>query len=140
MTLITPVILRDGTSIYIEATENLNIASGNHFSPKTEAAETAIEDDLGLHPKGWSNDLSQSQPTIQDFQAIEATIRAYTNYTLNAFKKVANANIEKVTLEFGLRLGTEAGIPYITQGTTDSNIKIKVECSFPDKNANQSER
>lgn len=138
MTLITPVILRDGTSIYIEARENLNISSENNCLPKTQTAETSIEDDLGLHPKGWQSNVPNRAPIVQDFQAIEATIRAYTNYTLNAFKKVANANIDKVTLEFGIAIATEAGIPYITQGMADSNIKIKVECSFPDKNGNQS--
>jgi hypothetical protein len=41
---------------------------------------------------------------VQSFQAIEGTIRAYTIYTLNAFKKVAIANVDKVTLEFGIKL------------------------------------
>jgi len=36
-----------------------------------------------------------------------------------------------VTLEFGINVGGEAGIPYITKGSVESNLKIKVECSFP---------
>jgi hypothetical protein len=48
-------------------------------------------------------------------------------------KKVAIANINKVTLEFGIELGGEAGVPYVTKGTAKSNLKITVECSFPEE-------
>ncbi|MBE9109002.1 hypothetical protein IQ273_06170, partial [Nodosilinea sp. LEGE 07298] len=66
----------------------------------------------------------------QSFKAIEGTIRTYTSYTMNAFKDMATANVEKVTLEFGLKVGGEAGVPYVTKGTAESNLKITVECSF----------
>lgn len=69
---------------------------------------------------------------VQNFRAIQGTIRAYTIYTLSAFKKMAIANVKKVTLEFGIELGGEAGVPYVTKGTAKSNLKITVECSFPD--------
>ena len=68
---------------------------------------------------------------IQSFQAIEATIKAYTIHTLAAFRQVAIANVDKVTLEFGIEIGGEAGVPYVTKGTAKSNLKITVECSFP---------
>ncbi|MCX7595121.1 MAG: hypothetical protein N2235_15450 [Fischerella sp.] len=42
-------------------------------------------------------------------------------------------NVDKVTLEeFGIELGGEAGIPYVTKGTAKSNLKITAECSFPE--------
>jgi hypothetical protein len=50
---------------------------------------------------------------------------------LNAFKQIGTANIDKVTLEFGIKVGAEAGIAFITKGTAESNLKITVECSFP---------
>ncbi|MEB3182154.1 MAG: CU044_2847 family protein [Nostocaceae cyanobacterium] len=55
----------------------------------------------------------------------------YFPYPLNAFKQVPIANVDKVTLEFGIELGGEAGVPYVTKGTAKSNMKITVECSFP---------
>lgn len=64
-------------------------------------------------------------------QTMEATIRSYTKHTLNAFKQLAIANVEKVTLEFGVQVNGEMGIPYVTKGTAGSNIKVTVECSFP---------
>lgn len=69
-------------------------------------------------------------------------IRSYTACTLNAFKQIAVANIDKVTLDFGLTIGDEAGIPYIpyvSKGTVASNMKITLECWFPNKTEQKAE-
>ncbi|MEO0884913.1 MAG: CU044_2847 family protein, partial [Cyanobacteria bacterium J06648_10] len=66
----------------------------------------------------------------QSFKAIEGTIRTYTNQTLNAFKGMTDGNVDKVTLQFGIRIAGEAGVPYVTKGTAESNLSITVECSF----------
>jgi hypothetical protein len=67
----------------------------------------------------------------QSFQAMKGTIRAYTSDTLTAFRQTAGANIDKVTLESGMKVTEAAGVPYVTNGTADANLKITVECSFP---------
>ncbi|MHC5718135.1 MAG: CU044_2847 family protein, partial [Nostoc sp.] len=92
MTQLTPIQLEDGTIIYIEATDNID-------APPviTEVSPEGEED--ALIDKGWDADAAQKQ-IVQNFQAIEGTIRAYTVHTLNAFKKIPIANIDKVTLEF----------------------------------------
>lgn len=98
----------------------------------TEATGEVTRSDLDAGEKGWRSDPRNAQiVATQSFQAIEGTIRAYTTYTLNAFKQVAIANVDKVTLEFGIEIGGEAGVPYVTKGTAKSNLKITVECSFP---------
>lgn len=117
---LTPIQLDDGTVIYIEATEEINAPVVDQESGK-------------LISKGGQNN-AQSQ-IDHNFQAIEGTIRAYTSYTLNAFKQVAIANVDKVTLKFGIKVAGEAGIPYITKGTAESNLEVTVECSFPSHSA-----
>ncbi|MGF1938238.1 MAG: CU044_2847 family protein [Nostoc sp. ChiQUE02] len=124
MTQLTPIQLEDGTIIYIEATDNVD-------APPV-ITEVSPEGEEALIDKGWDADAAQKQ-IVQNFQAIEGTIRAYTVYSLNAFKKIPVANIDKVTLEFGIKVGGEAGIPYVTKGTAESNLKVTVECSFPDQ-------
>lgn len=125
MTKITPIRLEDGTVIYIEATEDID-------APVVSLEESAEDEEEAPIKKG----ISQRQ-IAQSFEVIQKTIRAYTVYTLNAFKQVAIANVDKVTLEFGIEVGGEAGVPYVTKGTAKSNIKITVECSFPNKDASQ---
>ncbi|MEP0949566.1 MULTISPECIES: CU044_2847 family protein [Cyanophyceae] len=70
-------------------------------------------------------------PTRFSFQAMQGTIRVYTSYTLNAFRQMAGASVDKVTLKFGVKVAGEAGVPYVTKSTADANLKITVECSFP---------
>lgn len=135
MTQLTPITLEDGTTIYIEAKENIEIAAPE-TTPTDEETELTREE-LGKQDKGLRDVLKRSKEALpqeqiaQSFQAIEGTIKAYTNYTLKAFQDIANANIDKVTLEFGIKVGGKVGVPYVTEGSADSHMKITVECSFP---------
>lgn len=121
MPKLTPIQLEDGTVILIEATEDT-------IAPDVEIGEPAPEGETPLVSKDGADVV------IKNFKAVEGTIKAYTNYALNAFKQVATANVDKVTLEFGIQISGEAGIPYVTKGTAQSNLKITVECSFPKEN------
>ncbi|MFP5275008.1 CU044_2847 family protein [Coleofasciculus sp.] len=125
MPQLIPIKLDDQTIIYIEATEDVNIPAITTEVPEEE------EEEEGAVRKNAQVVKDQKQ-MVQNFKAIQGTIRAYTIYTLSAFKKMAIANVNKVTLEFGIELGGEAGVPYVTKGTAKSNLKITVECSFPD--------
>jgi hypothetical protein len=115
MTQLSPIQLDDGIIIYVETEDDVTAAP----PPSTEGtARTA---------KGVA------KSALRNFQAMQGTIRAYTSYTLNAFKEMATANVDKVTLEFGVKVAGEAGVPYITKGSGACNLKITVECSFPNQ-------
>lgn len=130
MPQLTPIQLDNGTIIYIEASEDITVPV---VTDSTEETEEITRADLGVDEKGWPKLTPKDAQTVaaQSFQAIEGTIKAYTTYTLNAFRQVAIANVDKVTLEFGIEIGGEAGVPYVTKGTAKSNLKVTVECSFP---------
>jgi hypothetical protein len=129
MTQLTPIQLDEDTVIYVEATDAAqpkgpvlrDAESYSHYDPKTERTAKEV-----LTPKGGG--ITQA---IKRFKSLEGTIRAYTKYTLNAFRELAVADVDKVKLEFGISVSGEAGIPYITKGEVGSNLKITVECSFP---------
>jgi len=121
MSKLVPITLENDTIIYIEATEETHLQE-----TLSSQNDQGAEEETLLTAKGGAMDTA-----IQKFKSIEGTIRAYTTHTLNAFRDLAAANVEKVTLEFGIKVGGEAGIPYVTKGTAESNLKITVECSFP---------
>ena len=133
MPQLQPIQLDDGTLIYIEATEDVVLPPTSSQAPAapSETPREQTRTDLGTGEKGWMQDQLRQAQVAQSFQAIEATIKAYTIHTLAAFRQVAIANVDKVTLEFGIEIGGEAGVPYVTKGTAKSNLKITVECSFP---------
>ncbi len=115
MANLTAITLDDGTKVMIEATDTNH--SGSIASTEKE-----------LVTRSGNHSTSQA---MQQFTAMQGTIKAFAVYTLNSFKQISSANVDKVTLEFGINVGGEAGIPYITKGSVESNLKIKVECSFP---------
>lgn len=139
MTQLVPIQLEDGTEIYIESTENVEL-------PETAPASDFDDDEEEVRggQKGWGGgngsrgmvgfpgggEGGAAAAAAQSFKAIEGTIRTYTTHTLGAFKEMAHGNVDKVTLQFGIRVGGEAGVPYVTKGTAESNLSITVECSF----------
>jgi hypothetical protein len=107
------VTLENGSKIMLESTEDVTVSE--------------LQKESRLISKGAVD------TAITEFKSIQKTISDYTTSTLQAFEQVAAANVDKVSLEFGIEIGGEAGIPYITKGTAKSNLKITVECSFPEK-------
>lgn len=135
MAQLVPVQLSDGTMIYIEAIESAILPPGEQM------ADEEPEEQTRGGGKGLGEDLRRTtrmfgNPTLtpdQRFQALQTTIRTYTAYTLNAFRNLAVGEVERVSLEFGVNVSGSGGIPYIASGTVDCNLKITVECTFPDR-------
>ncbi|MBD1831337.1 hypothetical protein H6F61_01265 [Cyanobacteria bacterium FACHB-472] len=73
------------------------------------------------------------EDAVVKMQQARQMIRGYAMYALSAFKDFGAAEIEEVTLKFGIKMGGSAGIPYITEGKAESNLEIEVKCKFPDK-------
>ncbi|MGK7939469.1 MAG: CU044_2847 family protein [Crocosphaera sp.] len=136
MTKLTPMKLDENTTIYLETNEDINISSEDKKIPEETTEET--RESLGKDPKGLKDIFSRTSSTESDEQiennvpSIANTIKAYTEYTLNAFKQVDNANIDKVTLEFGIKVMGKIGVPYVTT-SADSHLKITVECSLTEQ-------
>jgi hypothetical protein len=89
---------------------------------------------LDLGDKGAIEDATRK--VMQSFAAMETTIKTYTRRTLNAFRDLAVPGVDKVQLEFGINLGGEAGVPYVTKGTAQCSLKITVQCSFSQQTSN----
>lgn len=113
-----PVNLPDGTQILIEATDNS--ISTSPITGQTPSDEPK---------RGFINDATQQ--VTQNAQALETTIRAYTGYTLKAFRDLAIAEVSEVTLKFGINVDVQTGLPYIANGKAGCNTEITVKCIFP---------
>jgi Trypsin-co-occurring domain 1 len=71
------------------------------------------------------------QDTLVKMQDIHQQIQVYTRYALGAFKNLAIAEVEEVTLKFNLKISAEGGVPMIASGKTESDFSIEVKCKFP---------
>ncbi len=127
MTELIPIQVDANTVIYMEAMPG--VVTPAPASPPTSSGELTREDlDLGAKD-ALGNTLRK---TAQSFDVLETTVKTYTEHTLRAFKNMALGTVDKVKLEFGVNVGGEAGVPYVTKGTAECSLKITVECSFPD--------
>jgi len=119
MIQLTPLQIDENTIIYIETSEAVDIP-------------TVSSNEKGL--VSYGDTAANTEKIKEHFDRFKSTLTHYTLTTIEAFKKAGNtdiANIDKVTLKFGIKIAGEAGIPYITKGTAESNLEITVECSFP---------
>ena len=60
----------------------------------------------------------------ESMQKAQELIRDYSEYALNAFKHFTTAEVEEVTLKFGIKLGGKKGIPFVTEGSAEGNLEI----------------
>lgn len=117
MTKIKPVTLPNGAVILMESDDDAQLPDIALNPPQ--------EDDVLVSKSGVLDEAAQK---VQDFTG---TLRNLAAYTVDAFKEAGGANVEKVTLEFGIKVAGEMGIPYITKGSGEGGIKITVQCAFP---------
>ncbi|MEQ8999768.1 MAG: CU044_2847 family protein [Coleofasciculus sp. B1-GNL1-01] len=68
-----------------------------------------------------------------DIQKVHQRIRGYTKFALGAFKNFTDAQIEEVTIKFGIKLAGQTGVPFITQSSAEGHFEIEVKCKFPDQ-------
>ncbi|MBD2693478.1 CU044_2847 family protein [Anabaena catenula] len=88
------------------------------------------KDDDDRESYGWKDEA------FVKMQEVHNQILGYTKYAIGAFKNLGAAEVEEVTLKFGLKIGGKTGIPILTEGSAESNFEIEVKCKFPDKNKN----
>lgn len=127
MAKLVPVQIDSNTVLYIEAQEDAETPVPACQAPMETGEEQQLNRAKGL------SDLKlpfQAPSPVQSMQLVQSTIRTYALYCLSAFKNFGAANVDEVTLEFGVNLSADAGVPYIASGKAQSNLKITVKCSY----------
>ena len=79
------------------------------------------------------------QPGPRDTQArvsvgrVEQMMRSFADGAVAALRDI-DADVERVTLEFGVSLGDDAGLPFVTKGKGDSMLTLVIECNLARRN------
>ncbi|MEH2137819.1 CU044_2847 family protein [Nostoc sp.] len=69
-------------------------------------------------------------PTL-NIHEFQDKIRNYAKLAVGAFKNLPDA--EEVTVKFGIKLGGKTGIPFLTEGSAESNFEIEVKYNLAKK-------
>ena len=99
-------------TMFFEASESIEV-------PETSATNT---DDDEYESMGITDDVKAK---LKD---IHGTLRAYTYYAMGAFSKVAFADVEEITLKFGIKIAGSTGMPILTQGSAEGSFQVEVKC------------
>jgi hypothetical protein len=112
--------------------------NGETYEIFVETKSTPIMPDTSPADEGERPGAMGGKPNnLVKMQQARRMIRGYAAYVLGAFKDFATAEVKEVNLKFGIKLGGKAGIPFITEGTAESNLEIEVKCTFPKAAATQ---
>ena len=77
------------------------------------------------------NPYDEERGVVETMQQAQQLIRDYSEYALNAFKNFTAAELEEITLKFGIKMGGKKGIPFVTEGSAEGNLEIEIKCKFP---------
>ena len=108
-------------TMYIEAPEPLEIPDAPPSNAPISDSDDEYDESMGI-----------SDEVKAKLKDIHGTIQAYTYYALGAFRKVAFADVEEMTLKFGIKIAGSTGVPILTQGSAEGSFQIEVKCKFKD--------
>jgi hypothetical protein len=102
--------LGDDQSVLVEADEQLSI-------PRSAVGEMAYQ----RGPRGTQARVSVGR--------VQQMMRGFADGAVAALRDI-DADVERVTLEFGVSLGGDAGVPFVTKGKDESMLTVTIECNL----------
>jgi hypothetical protein len=112
MSKLTEILSPEGSTIYIQYDE---------------------EDGDELRAVGFIENVNERTARFRSLAS--STIKGYSEILFETIQDSSDSKLapSKVTLEFGIQVGGETGIPFVTKGTTQANVKVTVEWVFTKK-------
>lgn len=102
------------------------------FEEKGEVYEVIIDEPTTSEDESpFDEERDVRSDATNRMQQARLLIRNYAMYAVTAFKDFGAAEVEEVTLKFSIKMGGKTGIPYIAEGSAESNLEIEVKCKFP---------
>lgn len=106
MSRLTEILAPDGSKIYIQYDE---------------------EESDELQAVGFVEDIAERTRKFKSI--ISSTISGYAQTLMSAVKSglIKDLAPSKVTMEFGVQVGGETGVTFVTRGCAQGNVKVIIE-------------
>lgn len=59
---------------------------------------------------------------------VHSKLKNYAHYAIGAFQNLPFADIEEITLKFGIKISGSTGIPVLTHGSAGGDFHIEIKC------------
>ncbi len=107
---------------------------GNDYTMYIEQAEPLELPEASRDSDDEYESMGISSEVKAKLKDIHGTLQAYTYYAIGAFRNVPFADVEELTIKFGIKISGSTGIPILTKGTAEGDFHIEVKCK-PKKKA-----
>ncbi|MEA5467050.1 CU044_2847 family protein [Leptothoe sp. PORK10 BA2] len=111
---------------------------GNDYTLFIEAAEpldlpdsSPGDDDDDYERMGAGADIVKVK-----LSEVHAKLQNYARYAIGAFQNVPFADVEEITLKFGVKISGSTGIPILTHGSVEGDFHIEIKCKPKQKEQN----
>ena len=102
---------------------------GNDYTLFMEAAEPL---DFPGSSRSGDNDDEYERMGLSDVKVklsdVHAKLQNYARYAIGAFQNVPFADVEEITLKFGVKVSGSTGIPVLTHGSVEGDFHIEIKC------------
>lgn len=61
---------------------------------------------------------------------VQEQIKTYASFAIGAFQHLGAAEVEEITLKFGVKLGGKTGVIF-TEGSAEGSMEVSATCKFP---------
>lgn len=72
-------------------------------------------------------EMGVTEDILIRMQEVQEQIKIYAKFALGAFVKLAEAEVEEITLKFGVKLNGKAGAIF-TEGSAEGSMEVQVKC------------
>lgn len=92
--------------------------------PILEPASTGKRPGVKGLTKGPTDEVLLKMTEVQE------KIKTYAKFAIDAFQHLGAAEVEEITLKFGIKLGGKTGVIF-TEGSAEGSMEVSVTCKFP---------
>ncbi|PZO47486.1 MAG: hypothetical protein DCF15_18970 [Phormidesmis priestleyi] len=109
---------------------------GNDYTLFIEAAESlALPDTPTANDDDEYERMGINEVKVQ-LSEVHAKLQNYARYAIGAFQNVPFADVEEITLKFGVKVSGSTGIPILTHGSVEGDFHIEIKCKPKKKEQN----
>ena len=102
---------------------------GNDYTLFMETAESL---DLPESSAANNDDDEYERMGINEVKVqlseVHTKLQNYARYAIGAFQNVPFADVEEITLKFGVKVSGSTGIPILTHGSVEGDFHIEIKC------------
>ena len=109
---------------------------GNDYTLFMEAAEPLDLPDSSARDDDDEYERMGINEVKVQLSEVHAKLQNYARYAIGAFQDVPFADVEEITLKFGVKISGSTGIPILTHGSVEGDFHIEIKCKPKKKKEN----